>query len=51
MLKPGLSMFKHGFGQVPAIVQVLKIHKYRELIKNKKSKIREYYHDAEVGKN
>ena len=51
MSKNGLNMFKHGFRQVLAIFQDPKIQKYQKLIKKQKTKIWEYYHDAEVGKN
>ena len=44
-------MFKHGFRQVPAIFQDLKIPKSQKLIKNQETKVQEYYHDAEAGKN
>ena len=44
-------MFKHGFRHVWAIFQDPKIQKSKKLIKNQKTKIREYYPDAEVGKN
>ena len=51
MFKHALNMFKHCFRQVLAIFQDPKLQKSQKLIKNKKTKIREYYHDAEIGKN
>ena len=44
-------MFKHGFKQVLAVFQDTKIKKSQTLLKNLKTKLREYYHDAEVGKH
>ena len=51
MFKHGLNMFKQGFRQVLAIFQNPTIQKSQKLIQNQKTKIQEYYHDAEVGKN
>ena len=51
MFKHELNLFKHGFRQVLAIFQHPKLSKSQKLIKNQKTKVREYYHDAEVGKN
>ena len=51
MFKHGLSMFKHGFRQVLAMFQTLQIHKSQNNIKDRKSKIWEYYHNAELGNN
>ena len=51
MSKHGLNLFKHGFRQVLAIFQDPKIPKSQKLIKNQKTKVWEYYHDAQVGKN
>ena len=46
MFKHGLNLFKHGFRQVPDIIQAMKIPTTQKLIKNQKSKIGEYYHDV-----
>ena len=51
MFKHGLNMFKHGFRQVPAIIQVIQIQKSQKLIKKQKTKVREYYHDVQLGNN
>ena len=51
MSKHGLNLFKHGFRQVSAIFQDPKIKKSQKLHKNQKTKMGEYYHAAEVGKN
>ena len=51
MFKHELNLFKHLFRQVPAIFQDPKIQKSYKLIKNQKTKIWEYYRDAEVSKN
>ena len=44
-------MFKHGFRQVLAIFQDPKLPKSQKLIKNKKTKVQDYYGDPQVGKN
>ena len=51
MFKHCLNLFKHGFRQVPGIIQVIQIKKTQKLIKHNKSKIGEYYHDVQLGKN
>ena len=51
MFKHALNLFTHGFRQVLAIFQHSKISKSQKLIKNQKTNIQEYYHDAEVGKS
>ena len=51
MFKHGLNLFKHGFRQVPDIIQVIQIPKTKKNIKNKECKIGEYYHDVQLGKN
>ena len=51
MSKHGLNMFKHGFRQVLLIFQDPQIPKSQKLIENQKTKVREYYGDAQVGKN
>ena len=44
-------MFKHGCRQVLPIFQDPKLPKSKKLIKNQRTKVQDYYHDPQVGKN
>ena len=51
MLNHGLNLFEHDLRQVLATFHVIQIKHFKASLRVKQTKVGEYYHDVQAGKN